>query len=122
MSFKPVNYLLFVAWLFITVISCSNNDTIEPDEDQIFKQKLQTIIDAKVGGDKLVGVSISIRQGNSERWLLTGGNSKDGLAISPDMRFGIGSITKTAVAATILKLEEEEGKQDVSILAHASDF
>ena len=50
---------------------------------------------------------MSIRQGSEEKLSLTGGLSKLGEPINSNMRFGVGSITKTAVAATILKLEEE---------------
>ena len=38
---------------------------------------------------------------------MVGGVSEDGIPMTSEMKFGIASITKTAVAATILKLEEE---------------
>lgn len=114
------------------VASCSNDETAPgPDlmgqNDQDMEQndpgmqesteevlppieeRLQLIINDKigVGSDGLVGVSVSIRVGSEERWLLTGGRSVADQPIESDMRFGIASITKTAIAATILKLEDE---------------
>ena len=82
----------------------------EPEMPELtVTERLQAVVDEKVGGDseKLVGVSVSIRVDGVEKWKLVGGKSDQNTPIAADMRFGIGSITKTAVAATILKLEEE---------------
>ena len=54
-----------------------------------------------------MGVSVSIRVGDEERWKLVGGISQLGQPITGDMKFGIGSITKTVVAATTMKLVDE---------------
>ncbi|MGI9550246.1 MAG: serine hydrolase domain-containing protein [Aurantibacter sp.] len=86
------------------------NDPNEPETPPLTViERLQQVIDEKVGDDtnKLVGVSVSIRINGEEKYQLTGGLSKLNVPTEPDMRFGIGSITKTAVAATVLKLEEE---------------
>ena len=112
-----------VLLIFATLLaSCSTDDTtpvtttpedpiivVPPDNDLLIEQRLQAIIDSKIaeGSEKLVGVSMSIRVDGIERWNLNGGVSKENFPIHGDLRFGIGSITKTAVAATILKLEEE---------------
>jgi len=96
--------------LFSTVLQLGCSDDNVPAINEVtIEQRLQDIIDEKIGtdADKLVGVSISIRVGTEERWKLVGGISKSNLPIDSDMLFGIGSITKTAVAATILKLEDE---------------
>ena len=103
------------------IIGCSKSDTPSPEdtlspnptpEEQVTKttrELLQDVIDEKVGNDadKLVGVSVSIRVGTEERWKLVGGISKLGEPITADMRFGVGSITKTVVAATTMKLVDE---------------
>lgn len=100
----------------IVVVGCSKDKSeitpIESDDPitQIpLEERLQSIIDAKIGidDDKLVGVSVSIRVNGVERWALVGGISDVDLPITSHMKFGVGSITKTAIAATILKLEEE---------------
>jgi len=97
-------------WVFVLLLlSCSSDDSTDtpPDEDLLFKLELQNIIDSKIGADKLVGVSISIRIDGKERWNLQGGISHDNTPIQDNMRFGIASITKTVVAATTLKLVDE---------------
>jgi D-alanyl-D-alanine carboxypeptidase len=94
-------------FLILVFYSCSDTNSIIPIEEDLIEKQLQEIINSKIGVDKLVGVSVSIRVGKTERWNLVGGNSKDREPINRNMRFGIASITKTAVAATILKLEEE---------------
>ena len=100
----------FSIWvLLLLLVSCSSDDSTDmpPDEDLLFKLKLQSIIDSKTGDDKLVGVSISIRVDGEELWNLQGGISDDNAPIQDNMRFGIASITKTVVAATTLKLVDE---------------
>jgi len=116
---KLFGVLLIFAML---LISCSKDNTatvplvtedpntiVPPDNDLLIEELLQGIIDSKIqaGSEGLVGVSMSIRVDGIERWNLNGGVSKENIPINQDMRFGIGSITKTAVAATVLKLEEE---------------
>ena len=88
--------------------STQNVPPIEPPgETQSFEDKLQTIIDSRVGPDKLLGVSVSIRVNGEERWHFVSGNSDDSTPISREMRFGIASITKTMVAATMMALIED---------------
>jgi len=107
---------LIVSLLVVLMFGCSSdnspmtnpvNEDIPINEDELIANKLQEIVDSKIGTDKLVGVSMSIRVDGVERWNLNGGVSKGNVPINENMRFGIGSITKTAVAATVLKLEEE---------------
>ena len=89
------------------------NETVNQSEDppvedtRSLEEKLQDIINSKVGESKLKGVVVSIRIDGEERWNFTAGYSNDTEFIDRDMRFGIASITKTVVAATIMKLEEE---------------
>lgn len=120
-NFKGISLFLLVFFF----LSCSSSDNAsDTDEDPIvigneeedpviedpepsIEQKLQTIIRTKVYSTGLKGVSISIRVDGEERWSLVGGLSSETEIINDNMKFGIASITKTAVAATILKLEEE---------------
>ncbi len=96
--------------LVLLFFSCSSSDnegelTPEPISDI---EKIQQIADSKVGGgDNLLGVSISVRIGENPSMNVTAGLSKPGEEISENMIFGVGSITKTAVSAAILILEEE---------------
>ncbi len=85
---------------------CSENEEPIPVTTEML---LQEVIDEKIGeeGEKLVGVSVSIRVGEEERWNLVGGHSALGEPVRSDMIFGIGSVTKTVVAATVMKLIDE---------------
>lgn len=108
-------FSLMFKWLFslmlftIFNLNCSSDDSEELIVEVPLIEKIQEVIDAKVGAidERLVGVSLSIRIDGEEMWTATGGVSKPGQPINEDMIFGIASITKTVVAATILKLEEQ---------------
>lgn len=121
---KTKHFLRILPVLAMFVMACSGGDdapsttatptptpTPTPEEpvSATTEELLQAIIDAKVGTDtdKLVGVSVSIRIGDEERWNLVGGISKLEEPITPNMRFGLGSITKTVVAAATMKLVDE---------------
>nr|WP_299384773.1 serine hydrolase domain-containing protein [Allomuricauda sp.] len=113
-SYIKIFHLCCVGFLLLVVSSCSSdaagsNDDQNPPEEESIETRLQTIVDEKVGtdADKLVGVSVSIRVDGEERWSLQGGISKLGVPITKNMRFGVGSITKTVVAATVMKLVDE---------------
>ena len=123
---KGVN-LVATFLLAILVLSCSkdssepltnpqetsNNEPVnQPTDDtpvdtRSLEQKLADIINSKVGESKLKGVVVSIRVDGAERWNFTAGYSNDTEFMSSDMRFGIASITKTVVAATVMKLVED---------------
>ena len=120
-------YLIFIFLLAILALSCSsdssdpliipqensNDDPADqpvndpPADTRSLEEKLVDIINSKVGENKLKGVAVSIRVNGEERWNFTAGYSDDTELINRDMRFGIASITKTVVAATIMKLNEE---------------
>ncbi len=122
---KLYRYVQILIILFVLVSGCSSDDGAASSEAETptnpspeeptspstltTEERLQKIIDDKVGSDsdKLVGVSVSIRVGAEERWKLVGGISKLGEPVTGDMRFGLASITKTVVAATVLKLVDE---------------
>ena len=99
---------LILCALLVFLWRCSE-DTLhtDPPASDPIREELQALVDSRVGDDKLVGVSVSIRQNGLEKWSLAGGFSKEGAPVSKEMKFGIASITKTAVAAAILKLREE---------------
>ena len=93
----------------LSLLACTKKDNMggqEPPKLTI-EERLQNIIAEKVGTDQLMGVAVSIRVGSEERWNLVDGLSKPGSPIDENMSFGVASITKTVVAAAILKLEEE---------------
>ena len=99
---------LFICVFIITLSSCSEeNMDPDPPASDLVEEELQGLIDSRIGPDKLVGVSVSIRKNGVEQWNLVSGASNEGTPVSKEMKFGIASITKTAVAAAVLKLREE---------------
>lgn len=119
-------FRLLILLLTVSVMSCSKEGTdaldSEPDSTQnpsdqppvdppsnplSIEEKLQAIIDSRVGPDKLLGVAVSIRVDGQERWSFTSGISDESTPISSEMRFGVASITKTVVAATVMRLVED---------------
>ena len=113
MKFTKYIFPVFIAVTLI-VLGCSSSDnspnpTEGTETEASLVQRLQDIIDSKIGidEDKLVGVSVSIRMAGEETYALVGGISDIDVPTAGNMAFGVGSITKTAIAATILKLEEE---------------
>ena len=94
----------------ILFYTCSNDDpSTDPPIEPTVEERIQAVIEDKIGNDqdKLVGVSLSIRVDGDELWNLQGGLSKLNEPITSNMRFGVGSVTKTVVAATIMKLVDE---------------
>ncbi|MEN8789536.1 MAG: serine hydrolase domain-containing protein [Flavobacteriaceae bacterium] len=117
------SFRLIFLILVLSVINCSKDSSdpvvntpentqnsppvVPPTNPLSFEEKLQAIIDSRVGPDKLVGVSVSIRVDGEERWSFTSGSSDESTPISSDMRFGIASITKTVVGASVMRLVED---------------
>lgn len=80
-------FRLLLVFSVLLSLSCSGGDDSSsdngggnnpPPNEPTVLERLQSVVDAKVGNDadKLVGVSVSIRVGNEERWSLVGGISK----------------------------------------------
>ena len=108
MNFNKGILTIGIYCIVLFFLSCQKDQDQELVPEPTTADRLQLLIDEKIGGDdKLIGVAVSIRVDGEERWNLVGGESAAGQPISSDMKFGVGSVTKTAVAATILKLEEE---------------
>ena len=87
-----------------------NDTTVEesqPPATPSLEARIQQVIDSKVGPEKLLGVTISIRVDGQERYTFAAGMSDANTPMDSAMKFGIASITKTVVAATIMKLVEE---------------
>lgn len=99
-------YFLLVTSLCL--LSCAKSEQAAPTADDLLIEDLQDIIDSKIGDDdRLKGVAVSIRLGYEKEYQLTGGISGLDEPMPTGAHFGIGSITKTVVATTILALEEE---------------
>ncbi len=106
---KRIAFITILCTLILMACSSDDSETniVTPPPGPTIEERLQTIMDSKVGPDKLVGAAASVRVNGVERWNLSGGQSDVNTIMNSNMRFGIASITKTVVAACILKLEEE---------------
>jgi len=89
----------------IKVVSCSKRSPSE--QKPTLAEKLQEALDngLEIYGGK--GVSAAVIMPDGEIWVGVSGVSYGTTAISSDMPFGAGSITKNFTAATILQLAEE---------------
>jgi D-alanyl-D-alanine carboxypeptidase len=78
--------------------------------DTTLAQLLQAVIDNERISQNLMGISAAARVPGEGIWLGVSGVSDPSTSdsIRPDMIFGIGSITKTFIAALTLQLVEEE--------------
>ncbi len=69
--------------------------------------RLQYTLDSVCNKYKIKGTSAAVLIPNVGIWKGTNGVSEDGVPLSPDMLFGMGSNTKTHIAATLLKMQEQ---------------
>lgn len=83
------------------LISCS------PAPELPLADRLQAVLDREIRAGDTRGVSAAVIFPDESLWSGVSGISHDTVAISPDMLFAIGSITKNMVAALTLKLVEE---------------
>ncbi len=86
-----------------------NSSTITDDDfDPILAARFQHVLDSSLTAKKIMGASAAIIVPEKGTWLGVGGmsNPQTNTKINSDMLFDIGSNTKTAVAALVLKLEE----------------
>ena len=93
--------------LFIPLIlNCSKDSATQPES--IPSENLQTVLDNNLEAYNGTGVSAAVVFQNQDIWIGTSGVSFGTTAITEDMIFGIGSVTKTFIAALCLQLAEEE--------------
>src|SRR6266542_1805898 len=105
MSTKFTLRLHFVlCFVVISFMSYSQNECHVPSG---LRQKLQHALDSSANSLGIKGISAAINMPDDKILTLVSGYSYDNVAISPNMLFGAGSITKSFVAATILQLSEE---------------
>ena len=98
---KNTIYLLLIASL---IIGCKPKANEEMPSEPPLSKALNNVLHSY----DLQGIAVSILDENgTEVWSGTHGNSHQGQPITQDMKFGIGSITKSFVATIILQLVEE---------------
>ncbi len=75
--------------------------------DTAFGGQLQRLVDDLQQQNELVGIAAAIAMPDGKQWQGAAGISDLAVPLRPDMLQGIGSITKTYVAALVLKLAED---------------
>jgi D-alanyl-D-alanine carboxypeptidase len=75
--------------------------------DSELSQKLQSILDQYREAWHVKGISAAVTLPENRIWLGVSGMSSETDSISSDMLFGIGSVTKSYIAALVLKYVEE---------------
>ena len=104
--------LVSIAVLTLLIIGCGEKKV--PKEkaekkvvDSELSQKLQSILDQYRETGHIKGISAAVILPDNRIWLGVSGMSSETDSITTDMLFGIGSVTKSYIAALILKYAEE---------------
>jgi D-alanyl-D-alanine carboxypeptidase len=99
-----ISVLVFLL-LALNINYCSKDSSTEPEPT--IAEELQEVLDEKLEIFSGTGVSAAVIFPDRDTWFGTSGVSFGTTAITPDMIFGIGSVTKTFIAALCLQLAEE---------------
>ncbi|WP_081894450.1 serine hydrolase [Muricauda sp. MAR_2010_75] len=107
--------LLFLCTILLITVSCSSDPSPSPKENedtQITFEDLQVsirnILDNETVLNDVKGISVSVHIPGESVWNGVAGNAIPGTPITVNTKFAIASITKTAIAAVMLQLVEEE--------------
>jgi D-alanyl-D-alanine carboxypeptidase len=101
-AFRHFKKLIFSS--IIIVILCS--PSARADFDPVLAARLQNVVDSVRSYWNYKGVSVSVIIPSKGTWTGTSGVSHGAVGITPDMKFGIASNTKTFIAVLMLKLQE----------------
>ena len=88
-------------------MSCSKDSPSEQNKEPTLAEKLQEALDNGLESYNGKGVSAAVIMPDGETWIGVSGVSHGTTAITADMPFAAGSITKIFTATTILQLIEE---------------
>jgi D-alanyl-D-alanine carboxypeptidase len=80
--------------------------SVEDDSDSSFFTTLQNVLDKRRSSFGIVGVSAAIVMPDNRSWVGVTGRSSESERVASDMLFGIGSVTKSYIAALLLKYSE----------------
>jgi D-alanyl-D-alanine carboxypeptidase len=101
-AFGHFKKLIFSSFVIVILY----NPSVRGDFDPVLAAKLQNAVDSVRNHWNYRGVSASVYIPSMGSWSGTSGVSHGAVAITPDMKFGIASNTKTFVAVLMLKLQE----------------
>ena len=102
---KQIKYVILITFLAGVLISSQQAYAFETE----LNNNLETALDSICADLYIIGASAAVIIPDQGTWLGTYGYSDPYTedSITPDMLFGIGSITKTFISALILKLAQE---------------
>jgi D-alanyl-D-alanine carboxypeptidase len=95
--------LLLVSF-FLNVGYTKGNDSI----DKGLAKQLQTVLEQQHDFYKIPGISTALITSDGQKWLGVCGYSAEKDSMKPEILFGLASVTKTYIAALLLKLVEEK--------------
>lgn len=96
-----------LSWLVVFSFMIPNHLMAEINRCDGSLEPLCSAIDKLVQPSNVLGASIAITQGDGKMSYATFNKTPEGKKITPNMRFEVGSITKTFTAARILQLIDE---------------
>ena len=105
MGRTPLKHWYVFGMLFSLCLFCSKKPTDISESTRV--ERLQAVLDDLIENHHGMGASAAVILPDHDVWFGVSGVSHDTIRITPDMLFGIGSVTKSITAALILKLAEE---------------
>ncbi len=96
--------LLLLATFFVNNGLSKGNSKI----NKSLEKQLQTILEQQDDLYKIPGISAALISNNGQKWIGVCGYSAENDSMKPGMLFGLASVSKTYVAALVLKLVEEK--------------
>lgn len=105
MTWKAVSLIVALLLPAVGIVSCSKHSTTQPEPT--LAEELQAALDNGIATYNGKGISAAVMIPAEETWVGVSGISHGTTAITSDMLFSVGSITKNFTATTILELAEE---------------
>ncbi len=102
---RSIITMILIVVSTIALVSCS--DKAPTGIDPTLADDLQTALNIGRYSQHGIGVSAAVLLPGQDIWLGASGKSHQGVSMTADMTFGVGSVTKTYIAALTLRLAEE---------------
>jgi len=90
-----------------TATTTAATTTVAVDPTLPFGEELQSALDGVLEVEDPMGFTLAVMVPGYQPWVGVAGVSEPGVPITADMAFGIGSATKSFIAALVLQLAEE---------------
>lgn len=105
---QPSPYLIAVFCCLVGVgLSSCGGDSVNPPATPTLSEQLDAILRDTLEAYHGTGVSAAVLMPGRQPWIGASGRSYGSVSITPQMLFGVSSVTKVYVAALALRLAEE---------------